>query len=118
MKDMMQHKGYYGSVHFDPDEPVIYGKLEFIKALISYEANDAEGIKQAFQGAVEDYLDICKKEDRTPEKPFKGSFNIRAGHKLHEKIALAAQRENLSINKFICAILEKACHQKKSARHR
>ena len=118
MKDMMQYKGYYGSVHFDADEPVIYGKLEFIKALISYEANDAEGIKRAFKDAVEDYLNMCEEAGLTPEKPFKGSFNIRAGHKLHEKIALAAQRENLSINKFICAILEKACHQKKSARHR
>lgn len=24
MKDMMQHLGYYGSVHFDDEEPIFY----------------------------------------------------------------------------------------------
>lgn len=110
MKDMMKHKGYYGSVHYEHDDLIFYGKLEFIKALVTYEASDAAGIKKAFEEAVEDYLRLCKKEKIAAEKPFKGSFNIRAGHKLHELVALAAERENMSLNKFICHILEKECN--------
>lgn len=106
MKDMMKYKGYYGSVHYDADEPIIYGKLEFIKALISYEADDAVGIKQAFQDAVDDYLGLCKSEGIEPEAPFKGSLNIRLGHRLHERVALAAQNAGLSTNKYICHVLE------------
>ncbi len=109
MKDMMKYKGYFGSVHYDSETPIFYGKLEFIRALISYEATDAIGIKKAFHNAVDDYLQMCAMETIVPEKPFKGSFNIRTGHKLHEKIALAAQRESLSINNFICRILEEVC---------
>lgn len=105
---MMKYKGYYGSVHYDSDEPIFYGKLEFIKALVSYEAQDAVGIKKAFEEAVEDYLELCKEKNISPETPFKGSLNVRLGHELHEKIAIIALRENMSINKYICNVLEKA----------
>jgi predicted HicB family RNase H-like nuclease len=112
MNDVMKYKGYFGSVHFDADEPIFYGKLEFVKALVSYEANDAPGIKQAFEEAVDDYLETCERSGVMPETPFKGSFNVRTGHKLHEQIALAAEQESLSINRFICLVLQKACQQR------
>jgi len=112
MKDMMKHKGYYGSVHYDSAELIFYGKLEFIKALVSYEAEDAKGIKKVFEDAVDDYLATCEAEGIAAEKPFKGSFNVRTGHKLHEMVALTAQREKMSINKFICYILQKECQKK------
>lgn len=76
---------------------------------MSYEAIDAAGIKQFFEEAVEDYLQMCESENIAPEKPFKGSFNVRTGHKLHELVALEAQRKKMSINKFICYILAKEC---------
>jgi predicted HicB family RNase H-like nuclease len=105
MQDMLKYKGYYGSIHYDADTPIFYGKLEFIKALVSYEAEDAIGIKQAFEAAVDDYLELCKQENIIPETPFKGSLNVRLGHQLHEKVALLALREDVSINKYICAVL-------------
>lgn len=116
MKNLMQYKGYYGSVDYDPDEPIFYGKLEYIKALISYESESAEGIKQAFHEAVDDYLSMCDEQNIQPELPFKGSFNIRTGHELHLKVALAAKKENISINKFVCHVLGKACNETFSQR--
>lgn len=59
MKNLIQYKGYYGSVHYDPDEPIFYGKLEFINALVSYESQDVIGIQRAFHDAVDDYLAMC-----------------------------------------------------------
>lgn len=115
MKDIMKYKDYYGSIHYESEAPIFYGKLEFIKALVSYEATDAVGIKKAFEEAVDDYLEMCRKEKIVPEKPFKGSFNIRVGSQLHERIALAAQRENVSINNYICRILKQECDVDNSA---
>ena len=37
MKDMMTYKGYTGSAHYDDDDRIFYGKLEFIRDLVSYE---------------------------------------------------------------------------------
>ncbi len=39
MKDMIQYKGYYGSVHYSDDDQVFYGKIEYIKSLVNYEGS-------------------------------------------------------------------------------
>jgi len=101
MKDMMSYKGYLGSVHFDDDALIFYGKVEFIRALVSYEATTAKSLRRSFEGAVNDYLETCKFQDVDPEVPFKGSLNIRLGPELHRKIAVAAASHDMSVNKFI-----------------
>ncbi len=108
MKDLMQYKNYYGSVHFDDQDLIFYGKIEFIRAVISYEATDAKGLKKAFEDAVNDYLLTCKNQCIEPEKPFKGSLNIRLGPELHRQVAIAAEHHHLSINKFIADTLKQA----------
>jgi predicted HicB family RNase H-like nuclease len=79
MKDLMKYKNYYGSVHFDDEELVFHGKVEFVRALITYEATDASGLLKAFRESVDEYLDMCEKQNIEPEIPFKGSLNIRLG---------------------------------------
>lgn len=108
MKDYMQHKGYYGSVHFDEEELVFHGKIEFIRALVSYEATNAKGLKKSFMDAVEDYLATCQEQGIEPEVPFKGNLNVRLGQELHRRIAIAASQQQLSINRFISETLSHA----------
>jgi predicted HicB family RNase H-like nuclease len=107
MKDMMNYKGYYGSVHFDDSELIFYGKVEFIRALISYEATNAKGLRKAFEEAIDDYLSLCKERNLAPEMPFKGSLNIRIGSDLHRRVAIAAAQHHVSVNKFIADALNK-----------
>ncbi len=71
MKDLMHYKNYYGSLHFDDDDLIFHGKIQFIRALVTYEATDAKGLKKAFEDAVNDYLDTCHSQKITPEIPFK-----------------------------------------------
>lgn len=106
MKDLMHYKDYYGSVHLDDEDLIFHGKVEFIRALISYEATDAKGLRKAFEEAVDDYLDMCIKQKIKAEKPFKGSLNIRLGSELHRRIAIAAEQQHLTINKFITDTLD------------
>jgi len=107
MRDMMQYKGYYGSVRYSDEDGVFYGKVEFIRALISYEGTNVQSLRQAFEEALEDYLETCKEKGIPVEKPFKGSFNVRIGSDLHRRIVLAAERKGLTLNKYIAGILEK-----------
>ncbi len=107
MKNMMRYKGYYGSVNFDADDLIFYGKLEFINALVSYEGETAKEIDAAFKEAVNDYLDTCSVREVEPEKPFKGSLNIRIGRELHERAALIAKEIGCSsLNEFIKQALD------------
>ena len=108
MKDFMQYKGYYSAVHFDDEELLFYGKIDFIRALITYEATNACELKKAFEETVDDYLETCSHENITPEMSFKGSFNVRLGHELHRRVALAAEKEHISLNQFITTTLAHA----------
>jgi len=108
MKDLMQYKGYYGSVHFDNEDLIFHGKIEFIRALVTYEATDARGLKKAFEEAIDDYLATCRDQEIQPETPFKGSLNVRLGQELHRRVAIAAEQHHLSINKFIAETLNQA----------
>ncbi|MBV9575194.1 MAG: type II toxin-antitoxin system HicB family antitoxin [Gammaproteobacteria bacterium] len=100
MRDLMLYKDYYGSVHFDDEDLIFHGKIEFIRALVTYEATDGKGLKRAFEEAVDDYLKTCSSQKIEPEKPFKGSLNVRLGPDLHRRVAIAAEQHHLSINKL------------------
>jgi predicted HicB family RNase H-like nuclease len=64
MSAMLEYKGYFGSVEFSDDDGVLHGRLELIRDLVTYEGRDAEGIRAAFQEAVDDYLELCEAEGR------------------------------------------------------
>jgi predicted HicB family RNase H-like nuclease len=108
MKDMMTYKGYFGSVHYNDDDKVFYGKLEFVRALVSYEGMDVLSLRTAFEEAVDDYLDLCREIGKNPEKPFKGTFNIRLDSSLHQRLVVHAMGEGKTLNAFIKDALEKA----------
>lgn len=108
MKDLMKYKNYYGSVHFDDEGLIFYGKVEFIRALVTYEATNAKGLINAFRESIDDYLEMCKSRDIEPEVPFKGSLNTRLGGELHRRVALAAEQQHSTINKFIVETLNQA----------
>ena len=52
----MEYKGYYGTVEFNKEDQVFFGKVKSIPCLVSYESDTSEGLFQAFQEAVDDYL--------------------------------------------------------------
>ena len=108
MKNLMECKGYCGSANYDEENGVFYGKVEFVRALISNESATAKGFRKAFVEAVDDYLALCYERGVEPEKPFKGSFNVRVGSEIHRKAALTAMRKGVSLNKLVAEALEKA----------
>ena len=106
MKDMMAYKGYYGSVHYNDEDQVFHGKIEFIRSLISYEGTDVESLRRAFEEAVLDYLELCKEEGKEPEIPFKGSFNVRIPAKLHKRAIQHSSMLGMSLNQFVKKSIE------------
>lgn len=108
----MKYKGYYGSVNFNDDDNVFYGKIEYIKALISYEGTDVTSLRKAFQEAVDDYLIVCEELGKKPEKSFKGVFNVRIDKQLHRELAIEAEHAGMSLNALIAQKLTDAITMK------
>ena len=101
----MEYRGYVGSVHYSDEDEVFHGKLEGIRDLVTYEATDVPGLKSSFRDAVEDYLETCRKRRKTPEIPYKGTFNVRVGRELHRDAAARAASENKTLNAVVTEAL-------------
>ena len=99
--NLISYKGYLGSVHFDFSQELFFGKVEFIRDLISYEAFDAKTLIKSFHEAVDDYLEDCNTLGKTPDKPFKGSFNVRIDPELHKEVSLYAMQHGDSLNGIV-----------------
>ena len=101
MNNIMEYKGYVGSVEFSEKDMIFYGKVMGICALISYEGTTAHELIDDFHGAVEDYLTLCEAEGKEPEKAYKGSFNVRISPELHKQAAIFATTHGISLNSFV-----------------
>jgi predicted HicB family RNase H-like nuclease len=41
----LKYKSYIGSVDYSEEDKVLFGKIEFIRSLINYEATDVKSLK-------------------------------------------------------------------------
>lgn len=110
MGSLLQHRGYFGSIEASPEDNCLFGKLLFIKALITYEGQTVAELGQAFRESVDDYLVTCQSLAHTPETPCKGSFNVRVGHDLHLAASVAASKLQISLNDLTKQALDAFLH--------
>lgn len=101
MNNTMEYKGYVGTVEFSEEDCLFFGKVSGVRALISYEGSTAKELVSDFHTAVDDYLTLCKAENREPEKTYKGSFNVRVSPELHRQAAVYAASQQISLNSFV-----------------
>ena len=101
------YKDYIGSVSFSSEDEVFYGKIEHINDLISFESDNVPGLKKAFEESVNDYIAFCEAKGVKPDKPFKGSFNVRMKPELYKLVYQRAIQKGMSLSKFIETTLEK-----------
>lgn len=95
------YKGFTGSIEYSKEDDLLYGKVLGIKGLISYEGGTGKDLEIDFIEAINEYLSVCKQNGTAPEKPFKGSFNVRISAELHQKAALLAMEDKVSLNSFV-----------------
>ena len=100
--DYLKYKGYTGSVEFNASEECLNGKvLGMTKDSITYEGETISELKIDFQNAIDSYIDGCQELGITPRKPYNGVLNIRIPSEIHERAALLAMKQGMTINALI-----------------
>lgn len=107
MNELLEYKGYQGTVHFDVDAGILHGEVLHLNDVITFQGRTVEEIIQAFRDSVDDYLEFCAQRDEKPEKPYSGKFMLRISPALHRKLAGEAARRGTSINAFVAKKLER-----------
>ena len=99
--NQIQYKDYTGTVEWSDEDGLFYGHVIGIKGLISYEGRNIRELKTDFMDGIDMYLDRCGRANLQPEKPFKGSFNVRVDSSLHRLAAEKAEEMGISLNRLV-----------------
>lgn len=101
MKDVLNYRGFIGSVHFSADDRIFYGKIEGITDLITFEGESVKKLIESFHYMVDEHIKDCETENIELEKSYKGSFNVRLTPELHKRIAVSAKMRGITLNKYV-----------------
>ena len=112
MNDILQYKSYYAAIHFSAVDEVFYGKILGINDLVSFEGSSVKELKKAFKDAVEDYIETCQEIGKSPDKTYKGSFNVRVSTELHKEASIFAAVNNITLNELVKTALKFTLNQK------
>ncbi|MCM2434157.1 type II toxin-antitoxin system HicB family antitoxin [Agrobacterium rosae] len=94
------YKGYQASVEWEDGS--LFIKVLHIDDLLLAECESAAEVEACARALIDDYIETCAEEGREPQKPFKGSFNVRMEPELHRRAAMAAADLSMSLNAWIC----------------
>jgi predicted HicB family RNase H-like nuclease len=106
MKDILKYKEFIGSVHFNSDDEVFYGKIEGVNDLITFEGESVKELLSSFKEAVDDYINLCKSNKKPIYKSYKGSFNVRISPTLHRKAIEKALSLGIPLNQLVQKAIE------------
>lgn len=112
MNDILTYKDYYATVHYSAEDEIFFGKIAGVSDLVNFEGESVKELQVAFRESVDDYLQTCASVGKTPDKAYKGSFNVRISSELHKEAAYFSAANNLSLNDFIKKTVQYALENK------
>ncbi len=106
MNELLEYKGYQGTVHFDADAGILHGEVLHLRDVVTFQGSTVKEVSQAFRESVDDYLEFCQERGEEPDKPYSGKFVLRVSPELHRKLAAKAANMGASLNSFVAEKLE------------
>ena len=117
-RNILEYKGYHTRVECSLEDGVLFGKIEGIRDLVTFECDSIPEAEAEFHKAVDDYLEFCAEVGKEPEKEYKGQFNVRIAPELHRRLAIEAFKADVSMNTYVEeAIKEKVEGKNKTELH-
>ncbi len=103
---MMSYRGYKGYFEYDEKADIFHGQVIGIRDVITFQGRSIDDLKVALKDSIDDYLEMCEQEEKSPDKPFSGKFSLRLPPEIHSKVAQAAASTHKSINSWITDVVE------------
>ncbi len=108
MNNTMSYKGYLARVEYDDRDGILFGRLAGIRDGVGFHACNIEDLRAAFHEAVDDYIEVCAKLGKQPQKPYSGRVMFRIDPEVHRRAALSAELAGKSLNQWAEEVLGRA----------
>ena len=110
----VEYKNYQGAVSYEDGRLVV--QILHITDFVVSECDSASEVGAVFRELVDEYIADCKALGREPNKPFKGTFNVRISPDHHRQAVLSATRREQTLNSWVAdAIREKLADERGDA---
>ncbi|MCL2833555.1 MAG: type II toxin-antitoxin system HicB family antitoxin [Treponema sp.] len=105
---MMKYKGYAGKAEYDDEAEVFYGEVIGLRDVVTFRGTSVKEMQKSFRESIDEYLDFCKRMNKSPDIPASGRLIIRIPPELHSNAAITAKSEGRSLNNWVAdAVREK-----------
>src|SRR3990167_10665883 len=101
----MSYKGYAARIEYSDEDDCFVGHIAGINDIVGFHGDSVSKLHAAFEEAVDDYLDACKKAERSPQKPYSGKIMLRVPPEIHARIAMMAEAHGKSLNAWVTDLL-------------
>ncbi len=108
MNEHIEYRGYKAKVCYSHEDEALVGRVIDVDALIMFSGQSISEMKVEFKAAIDSYIEECEQLGTQPERPYKGSFNVRVGCEVHRKAANKAKAWGISLNEFVRIAIEQA----------
>ena len=96
----MTYKGYAARIEYSDEDECFVGHIAAIQDVVGFHGDSVVVLRESFEEAVDDYLEMCEKLNRAPQKPYSGNLMLRIPPKIHAAVAVAAEVSGKSINQW------------------
>ena len=98
--NMMSYKGYAARIEYSEDDECFVGHISGISDIVGFHGDSVSELRDAFEEAVDDYLETCKALKRQPQQPYTGKIELRIPPDVHAGIAVAAEISGKTIDEW------------------
>ncbi len=107
----MRYRGYPARIEYSDEDECFVGQVAGIRDMITFHGENVGEVREAFEEAVEFYLETCTERGETPNRPYSGKLLLRIEPEVHAAVAEAAEISGVSINRWAGERLSEAVDQ-------
>ncbi len=104
----MTYKKYAAQIAYSDEDGCFIGHIAGVRDVVGFHGESVRELREAFEEAVEDYLETCARLNRSPQKPYSGKLMLRVPPEIHAAVAVAAEVSGQSINQWAAERLAEA----------
>jgi len=99
MNELLNYKGFTGSVEFSKADNVFFGEILGIQGLVLYEGDTIDQLIHGFHDMVDGYIDFCERHNHP--LPAHDTANLSVKLELYRELEESAQKKNMPVQAFI-----------------
>ena len=107
MNNMLAYNNYAARIEYSSEDECFIGHIAGIKDVVGFHGDSVVELKSSFEEAVDDYIELCNKVGKSPQKSYSGKLMLRIPPNIHAAVATAAELNGKSINQWATEALNR-----------